>query len=544
MKKIQIAILLAGLILVVSCKDTLEDNPTPTNSEFGLGLNNTDNLNTVPVTTNFGFGSGNLPSSYDLTSKFPPIGNQEKFGTCVAWATAYNVKTYLNGVSKRLNASQLSSPSNQFSPRDIFTAIPDAKKGQNCSGTDFTDALSLMQSRGVATLATVPYANLSGCSQSNLQQNWTTEANKNKIKYWRRIDATVQSIKENISNNIPVILGAKLGDNFMSWNSDNVLSSNSGFSNVGQHAYHALVISGYDDSKGSRGAFKIVNSWGSNWGSRGYIWVDYNFLVNEFCINSNGVKSVFIAADESGSTNPPDPTPTSSGVDLASWIFSDYSRANTTGVATDRSINFNIYNQGTTAATPSSNWSVYYFYLNAFNANDYGIIFYEKFNTSVANGTFNCPGADNCVFNYTVPAGGNFANAVWGQQNATRSYSMPQISGQYYLVLIADAEDAFVEGDEQNNVFFSTNQPKSFNNGYSQSRPEQSASELFSFKNDLQPTTENLKQNKYNSVVNEQFPNAYTTQEISAFFTKEKKNGNLQKKVAQYINTGKLVKPY
>ena len=47
-----------------------------------------------------------------------------------------------------------------------------------------------------------------------------------------------------------------------------------------QHAYHAMALSGYDDSKN---AFRVRNSWGEEWGDNGSIWVDYEFFINEFC---------------------------------------------------------------------------------------------------------------------------------------------------------------------------------------------------------------------------------------------------------------------
>ena len=181
----------------------------------------------------------------------------------VSWAVAYNLKTALNGMSKGLSSSQLYSSANQFSPKDLFIAIPDNQKGQNCSGTNFSDALEILQNRGVASMQTVPYSSLGDCSNSNLQSSWTNEANQNKIKYWRKIEGSIQSIKQNLSNNIPVVLGAKLSDNFMSWDSNSVISSSTSFNNVGQHAYHAMIIAGYDDNKGPNGAFKVINSWGN-----------------------------------------------------------------------------------------------------------------------------------------------------------------------------------------------------------------------------------------------------------------------------------------
>ena len=40
-------------------------------------------------------------------------------------------------MDRGLSSSQLTNASNQFSPRDLFTAIPDNEKGGDCNGKIF-----------------------------------------------------------------------------------------------------------------------------------------------------------------------------------------------------------------------------------------------------------------------------------------------------------------------------------------------------------------------------------------------------------------------
>src|SRR4051794_14554322 len=97
-------LIILNALLTVSCSKPKADNPTPNppppsnQSDHNLGWNGQENLDEVPTTVNFGFGEGNLQTSVDLTSKFPPIGDQGQYGTCVAWAVAYNLKTALDGM--------------------------------------------------------------------------------------------------------------------------------------------------------------------------------------------------------------------------------------------------------------------------------------------------------------------------------------------------------------------------------------------------------------------------------------------------------------
>ena len=38
---------------------------------------------------------------------------------------------------------------------------------------------------------------------------------------------------------------------------------------------HAMVIVGWDDSRGGHGAWKIKGTWGADWGEQGYLWIAY-----------------------------------------------------------------------------------------------------------------------------------------------------------------------------------------------------------------------------------------------------------------------------
>lgn len=534
MKKTILYPLALALLVASSCKpgdDTKPDNQPDPNAPKNLGYTPSDDMSTVPTSTNIGFGNVNLPASVDLVPLFPPIGDQGQYGTCVAWAVAYNMKTAIEGIDKNLSSQQLASANNQMSPRDLFTAIPDDKKGENCNGTNFGFALDVVQQRGVATLQTVPYTGLGGCNSSSVQSNWTTEANGHKIKSYRKIATDVNTIKEFIYKKIPVVFGARLADNFMSWNSDNVLTSNTSFDQVGIHAYHAMVIGGYDNSKGPNGAFKVINSWGGSWGSKGYIWVDYNFFVNTFCDGGNGEKPLFVAENGQSDNTPPDDNPTSTGVDLAPWVFEDYNYDGYNG----RVISFNLYNIGNQAASSSADWELYYIYYNAYNANDYGIVTADAFNTSIAANTYYEVSSNQAIFNYNIPSGGNMASTVFGTEYLQRLYYMPQnLTGYYYLVMLADVTNKFEEGNEQNNLFYTTSAPKYFQYGASAKGGKNDNAFTFKNRNKATPTKENILKSAYKTAVTPSHPNAYRPDEIVNFLKAKYKSGELKQKIETY----------
>jgi len=468
--------LLALLLLISFSACETEDpqpepdpDPNPT-TDFALGWNqDEENLNEIPSDINLGIGNGGLPSSIDLREVFPPIGNQGNYGTCVAWAVGYNLKSALEAMDKGYTSADLNSPSRQFSPKDLFWSIPDNMKGQDCNGTNFEPAMDVMLNRGIATMQSVPYDGLGDCRQGST--GGEGEASGYQISNYRKIDVSVNGIKSYLADNRPVAIGCKLGDNFMQWNSDDVISSHSSFNNVGQHAYHAMVTIGYDDNKGPRGAFLVLNSWGENWGDIGYIWVDYDFFVSqEFCF------AAFVASNKESvnpEDNPVDPTANGKG-ELIPWNLFDNDTDDDFDPTT-RYLEYNVYNIGDEAVRASSRWSVSYLYYNAYDANDYGIILYDyytnEFGNPGENGPLNNGGlgsSGNWWNNVDLPANSGLAEEIIGGENFYWEYQVPNITGYYYLVLIADTFDDIPEQDESNNLYYITNEwggPIYFENG-------------------------------------------------------------------------------
>ncbi len=510
--------LLLFVLLFTTC--TSKD-PIESNQQVFTGWTGSDNPNTVPTSLNFAFANPTVGSRVDLTPFLAPIGHQGQTGTCVAWACAYYTKTANDAIIYNRNSSQLNSPTYQFSPKYLFYSIPDNKKGSGCNGTEFTYALDVMQQKGSATMATVPFSALGNCSINNVNAAWNTEASQHKIKYYRKIDFNLSSLKQQLTNKNPIIIGIRCTQNFNNWRGQGILNTSGGLTND----YHALTVVGYDDAKN---AFRIANSWGTGWGDQGYIWVDYNyFFSGSFVHNQNA----YIIASEEGTPNPNPPTPTTTGVDLATWVFSDFSTSFQTGFINSRTINFNLYNIGTQAATPSSNWSFYYLYYNAYNANDYGILFQDVFNTSVPVNSFNCPNGFTCNFNYSIQPGSSFAQSVFNLPSLSRGYFVPPLNGAYYLIMVADPGGAFSEQNKQNNIFYTTGQfPKIFQNGYS----NRTRIDSLSFENPVTLSSEKLKISEFNSAVTSKTPNAYTSEEILAFLNYKIKTGEIRKKILEF----------
>ncbi|MBR2168660.1 MAG: C1 family peptidase [Paludibacteraceae bacterium] len=221
-----------------------------------------------------------LPKAVSLEQFFPPIGNQNPYGTCVVWATGYNLTTALKAIKYHWTAEQLADPANQVSPKDLWMGIESSSKGRGCEGTWYEPTFYVLTTTGAASMEHSPYKNLGNCNGTYYGDS------TNVLRSYKHVVSssggmpTLDQIRAYISDTIPLVISTHVGDRFMTWSGPSVLNQDTYLQPGQMHAYHAMVISGYDDSKN---AFRVRNSWGEEWGDAGSIWVDYDFFMDQFC---------------------------------------------------------------------------------------------------------------------------------------------------------------------------------------------------------------------------------------------------------------------
>lgn len=498
-----------------------------------------EQLDSIPQDVDIHDNTQITETKVDLTPKFPPIGDQGSYGTCVAWAVGYNLKTALNAIDNQWTAAQLSSTSNITSPKDLFWSIPTDQKGSDCNGTQFESAMDALISRGGASLATAPYVDMGDCSQSP-PGSWASDAADNKLVNYRKIadqsnpaSMTVQNFKAYLAEGRPIAIGARLGDRFMKWNSDAVIDYDTYLNPGMQHAYHAMVLAGYDDNKS---AFKVVNSWGTGWGNNGYIWVDYDFFVSSFCFAGFVAQNTNNTNVSGGEVNSGDIV---SGLDVMAWNLVEEDNPESEEIL-GRQITYNVFNSGTETVYSSSRWSILYMYYNAYDANDYGILIHDYYTDEFStipgeNGYYeNGYGIAGSWWNYiNVPSGKSVAAALYNQEDADFrfTFTMPStLNGQYYLVLIADGFDNLKEVNEDNNYIFwskSDGKPFDFVNGVIQNAKAAKSAIV-------RTIPAKFANNDRQTLVKGNNLNTYSPQEIMKLIRHNKSTGELQRKANEF----------
>lgn len=203
-----------------------------------------------------------LPTTVDLSASVPSPGDQGRHGSCVAWAIGYAARSYYTQAHE---GRSIKRASNIPSPAYIHSYI---RHGDCADGSYIADGLDLL-TKGALSLRDMPYSD-KACPTIDVEQQLT--ATDFKIKGYRRVNLlSREQVKAELAKGNPVIFAffyvpedfhrAKGRDTF-NWPGEPIAGQNG----------HAMTAVGYDED---RQAFRIINSWGDDWGDRGYLWVGY-----------------------------------------------------------------------------------------------------------------------------------------------------------------------------------------------------------------------------------------------------------------------------
>jgi hypothetical protein len=212
---------------------------------------------------------------------YAPYTHFQQGGTCVAYsfATARTILwAYNNGITDQKTIS-----SNSFSPFYIYYRNKDrsdinCEKGINAE----TAALDLLNN-GVAKIIDVEYPDYYPFTNKWLCNTYPPDYNidcangqKFRLTEVYRTE-NLDELKTALALNMPVVLGIAMPESFEKCIGKDlfVLSENE---KIDPSSGHAVVAVSYDDDKYG-GAVEILNSWGSNWGNDGYVWIQYKDLL-------------------------------------------------------------------------------------------------------------------------------------------------------------------------------------------------------------------------------------------------------------------------
>lgn len=211
---------------------------------------------------------GPLPKIVDLRSKFPPVYDQGELGSCTANALC-GVFEY-NMLKQKEPYNQTSRLFVYYNERMIENSISDD------AGAALSDGVKSLKLYGVCFESSWPY---------NIAKFTVRPPGKSYIeaKDHQALDASnimndMTSMKNALAHGYPFVVGISIYESF---ESDQVAKT--GVVPMPNEETekllggHAVVCVGYDDN---RKMWIMRNSWGDQWGSHGYFYLPYQYLLD------------------------------------------------------------------------------------------------------------------------------------------------------------------------------------------------------------------------------------------------------------------------
>ena len=230
----------------------------------------------------------------DLRQYVTGIYNQGQLSSCTANAVcaAYKLdlkKECMTPGSGMYAAADLCDPSRLF----LYYNTRIIKNHQfQDSGASIRDTVKSI-AKGVCNETTWPY----NITMFQERSSWMAygEATGNIVSKYEKLRPDVHQFRACLKDNCPFVFRFKVYERFGFTHISGVMPMP--IPNEEVVGEHAVVAVGYDD--GSR-HFIILNSWGEDWGEKGYFYMPYEFISNGWCrdfwkitfIKQQGVYSV------------------------------------------------------------------------------------------------------------------------------------------------------------------------------------------------------------------------------------------------------------
>jgi len=223
------------------------------------------------------------PKSVDLRQWCPPIEDQGALGSCTANAGVALVEYFeRRAFGRHLDGSRLF----------LYKATRNLLGWTGDQGAYLRDTMKAMVLFGVPPEAYWPY-DPKRYDEEPSAFCYAFAASYKAIKYFRldpigtAPDQVLSVAKQYLAAGLPAMFG------FTVYNSIPPIGEGTGnipFPGKGDRVAggHAVAAVGYDDAKrigAERGALLIRNSWGRNWGEKGYGWLPYAYVTRGLAVD-------------------------------------------------------------------------------------------------------------------------------------------------------------------------------------------------------------------------------------------------------------------
>jgi hypothetical protein len=227
---------------------------------------------------NYGYASM-LPAKISYRAYTPAVLDQGNTATCVGYSVAYSqLSTQQNILMGVTNEYQ--KLFRAMDPNFIYSLIREMGDLWCEKGTSMIDAFSVLKSYGCKPMIWSPWLTCNDHKVA-LEDFTLAVASNYAINNYAAIPMDVNvinSVKKALQQRLIVSCGIQLTESFAKGSSVSFgnYSPRKGESFIGGHA---MCVIGYDDNRNG-GSFEVMNSYGSKYGDKGFVWIKYADFYN------------------------------------------------------------------------------------------------------------------------------------------------------------------------------------------------------------------------------------------------------------------------
>jgi C1A family cysteine protease len=209
-----------------------------------------------------------LPPKKDLRSGCPPVYDQGQLGSCTA-----------NAISGAIQFEQKKQALNVFMPARLFVYYNERDMEgtvNSDAGAQIRDGVKSVSNLGVCPETEWPY-DINKFADKPTPKCYT-DAKKCEAVGYQRLDSTnLNQLKGCIATGYPFVFGFTVYESFESAEVAKTGVLNLPGPKEKVEGGHAVLAVGYDDSTQR---FTVRNSWGKDWGIKGYFTIPYSYLTS------------------------------------------------------------------------------------------------------------------------------------------------------------------------------------------------------------------------------------------------------------------------
>ena len=209
-----------------------------------------------------------LPSKIDLTNNCPNVYDQGNLGSCTA-----------NAIAGAIEFDFIKQKHSDIIPSRLFIYYNERLMEGTVkvdAGAQIRDGIKSVANQGVCAESTWKYI------VEYFKRKPTAFAYKsalnNLVTSYQRLPQDLNTLKQCLAEGYPFVFGFAVFSSFETQEVANTGIVNLPTSNDTMVGGHAVMCVGYDDATER---FIVRNSWGTDWGNKGYFTIPYSYLTNQ-----------------------------------------------------------------------------------------------------------------------------------------------------------------------------------------------------------------------------------------------------------------------